>query len=108
MNKTFSTITIYILLSLVNSNLTGYELMKKVKELSEGDLTFYTGTLYPKLKKLELENLIEVSGVQITGRQNIRYKITKDGINYLNNNMNDLEKLALKISKGLEEINENI
>ena len=65
MNKTFSTITIYILLSLINNNLTGYELRKEVKKLSEGDLTLYTGTLYPKLKKLEIENLVEVKPVMI-------------------------------------------
>ena len=102
MNKTFSTITIYILLSLMNKNLTGYELMKEVRKLSEGDLTLYTGTLYPKLKKLETENLVEVSGIKITGRKNIRYQITKDGIEYLINNMNNLEELALKIRTRLE------
>lgn len=102
MNKTISIITIYILLSLVNDELTGYELMKEVKKFSEGDLTLYTGTLYPKLKKLEIEKLVEVSEVNITGRRNIKYKITKEGIEYLNNNMNNLEELVLKIRLRLE------
>jgi DNA-binding PadR family transcriptional regulator len=108
MNKTFSMITIYILLSLINNDLTGYELMKEVKKQSEGDLTLYTGTLYPKLKKLETENLVEVSGIKVTGSQNIRYKITNDGIEYLNNNMNNLEELVLKIRSRLEEDNEKV
>ncbi len=106
MNKTFSMITIYILLTLVNNDLTGYELMKEVKKLSEGDLTLYTGTLYPKLKKLETENLVEVSGIKVTGRQNIRYKITKEGIEYLSSNVNSLEELVLKIRIRLEGNNE--
>jgi len=108
MNKTFSTITIYILLSLVDQELTGYELMKEVKKLSMGDLTLYTGTLYPKLKKMEIEKLVEVTGVKVTGRQNIRYKLTKNGKIYLNDQMNDLKELALKIKNRLEANDEKI
>ena len=108
MNKTLSMITIYILLSLVDNDLTGYELMKEVKKLSMGDLTLYTGTLYPKLKKLEIEKLVEVTGIKVTGRQNIRYKLTKEGKEYLNNQMNALEELALKIRVRLEANDEKI
>ena len=108
MNKTLSMITIYILLSLVDNNLTGYELMKEVKKLSMGDLTLYTGTLYPKLKKLETEELVEVTGTKVTGRQNIRYKLTIKGQEHLNNQMNVLDELALKIRVRLEAENEKI
>jgi DNA-binding PadR family transcriptional regulator len=104
MNKQFSLITTYILLSLVDNNLTGYELIKEVKK---HNMILFTGTLYPKLKKLETDNLIIVSGTKITGRQNIRYKITKEGIKYLNNNMKSLEILVLKIKEKLEANNEN-
>lgn len=102
MNKKLSIITIYILLSLTNKKLTGYELMKEVRKLSMGDLTLYTGTLYPKLKKLDNEKLIEVSEIKITGRQNIKYKLTKEGRIYLKDQMDALEELALKIKTGLE------
>ncbi len=49
-----------ILLSFLNETaMYGYELARKVEKESEGFLLFKEGTLYPALKKLETQGLIE-------------------------------------------------
>jgi PadR family transcriptional regulator, regulatory protein PadR len=52
--------TSMILLSLLSENdMYGYEITEKVHEISEGFLSYKEGTLYPALKKLELNGLVE-------------------------------------------------
>jgi DNA-binding PadR family transcriptional regulator len=94
MNKEFNLITVYILLSLVDNNLNRYELIKEIKT---HDVILFTGTFSPKLKKLETDNLIIALETKIAGENNIKYKITRAGMEYLNSNMNSLEKLVSKM-----------
>ncbi|MEX2459704.1 MAG: PadR family transcriptional regulator [Paenibacillaceae bacterium] len=49
-----------ILLTMLNEKVMyGYEIAKKIEEESEGYLQFKEGTLYPTLKRLEAESLVE-------------------------------------------------
>ena len=49
-----------ILLSLLNEkDMYGYELAQRVEKESEGFLLFKEGTLYPALKKLEIQGFVE-------------------------------------------------
>lgn len=52
--------TIPIILSILSKKESyGYEIIKNVKDISDGKLAFKDGTLYPVLHKLEKRELIE-------------------------------------------------
>lgn len=74
-----------ILLSfLENKAMYGYELAQKVEEYSEGFLRFKEGTLYPALKKLETQGLVESYWQESNGGPRRKYySITKTGKNVL-------------------------
>ena len=66
----------------------GYEIIKRIKELSGDKIEFKEGTMYPVLHKLEKKGLIESFWKQSeTGRKRKYYKITTRGRQEL-----DLEK----------------
>ncbi|MFN0083538.1 MAG: PadR family transcriptional regulator [Ferruginibacter sp.] len=70
-----------ILLKLLSENekMYGYEITKKVKELSDGKLVLTEGALYPSLHKLEAEGLLEVKMESIGNRNRKYYSLTKHG-----------------------------
>lgn len=58
----------------------GYELIRQIKERSNGKLTFAEGTIYPVLKKLEEKKLIASEWkTGETDKQRKYYKITAAG-----------------------------
>ncbi|MEM6718158.1 MAG: PadR family transcriptional regulator [Bacteroidota bacterium] len=58
----------------------GYEIIQKVKELSDGQITYADGTLYPVLHKLEKKKLIESYWkVSESGRKRKYYSISDTG-----------------------------
>ena len=58
----------------------GYAIMKRVAELSGGELTWTDGMLYPLLHRLERLGCIGARwGVSETGRRRRYYRITADG-----------------------------
>ena len=50
----------------------GYEITKKVQELSHGSLKLTEGALYPSLHKLEADGLLDVS-IQNIGNRSRKY-----------------------------------
>lgn len=77
----------YILLSLVHEN-HGYGITQVVKELTNGDLTISTGTMYGSLFKMEKDGLIRFMREE---EKRKLYHITELGIEVLN-----LEKARIK------------
>jgi len=58
----------------------GYAILKRVRELSGGELEWTDGMLYPVLHRLERSNLIESRWAKAeTGRQRKYYRITRAG-----------------------------
>ena len=58
----------------------GYAILKRVAELSGGELTWSDGMLYPLLHRLERLGYIGARwGVSETGRKRKYYRITQDG-----------------------------
>ncbi|MBK7998010.1 MAG: helix-turn-helix transcriptional regulator [Verrucomicrobia bacterium] len=56
----------------------GYEIIQKVKELSNGEIQWTDGMLYPILHRLEEEELIQSRwGESETGRKRKYYSLTK-------------------------------
>jgi DNA-binding PadR family transcriptional regulator len=59
----------------------GYAIIRKVEQLSGGDMIWADGMLYPILHRLEQRELVEAYwGKADTGRKRKYYRITKAGV----------------------------
>lgn len=73
-----------ILSILAKKDSYGYEIMAKVKELSDGQIVWQEGSLYPVLHKLEKGGLIKsVWKMAENGRHRRYYVINKKGLTEL-------------------------
>ena len=90
-NSPMSEAMYYILLAFTNPT-HGYELMKRVTEISKSRVTMGPGTLYGVLKRLEKDKLIEFHSYE--GRRKV-YALTLDGKEVLQNEFNRLKALVL-------------
>ncbi|MGG7177138.1 PadR family transcriptional regulator [Clostridium paraputrificum] len=61
----------------------GYEIIKNIKSISNNEIVWKEGTLYPVLKKLTENNLIESEWKTIEGRKRKYYRITDAGLKAL-------------------------
>lgn len=71
--------TIILKLLSEHDKMYGYEITKKVQELSQGSLKLTEGALYPSLHKLEADGLLDVSIENIGNRSRKYYSLTKKG-----------------------------
>lgn len=70
----------------------GYEIMKKVKELSGDDLSLTEGALYPALHKLEADGHITATLEQVDNRLRKYYSLTPSGKTEAANKLNELQE----------------
>jgi PadR family transcriptional regulator, regulatory protein PadR len=77
----------------------GYEITKKVKEISEGKMELTEGALYPALHKLEAEGLLEVSIENIGNRQRKYYSITKQGKKETSNKLKEIGEFIAQMQQ---------
>jgi PadR family transcriptional regulator PadR len=70
-----------ILLSLLDEkDMYGYEIAEQIEQLSEGYLRYKEGTLYPALKRLEIQGWLESYWQQShEGPRRKYYRLTKTG-----------------------------
>ena len=69
-----------VLAILAEGDSYGYAIIKRVAELSSGELQWTDGMLYPVLHRLERQRLVAAKwGTSETGRKRRYYRITKDG-----------------------------
>jgi PadR family transcriptional regulator, regulatory protein PadR len=69
-----------ILIVLSKGENYGYEIIKSIKEASNGQLDYAEGTLYPILKKMEASGWISSQWKTAdNGRERKYYKITREG-----------------------------
>ena len=61
----------------------GYEIIKNIQELSANEMVWKEGTLYPVLKKLCENKLIESTWKTVDGRKRKYYNITAAGLESL-------------------------
>ena len=71
--------TVVLKLLTDNQRMYGYEITKKVKELTDGKIQLTEGALYPALHKLEAEGLIQVTIEEIGNRPRKYYHLTRNG-----------------------------
>ena len=82
-------IDMVILGLLSHEDLTGYDIKKRI----DGVISFFWkgsfGNIYPALKDMEAQKLIEKSDTSVGGRERITYHITESGRNSLKNWLSD-------------------
>ena len=80
-NQLFKGTLTTVVLKLLSDNqrMYGYEITKKVKEATQGNIQLTEGALYPALHKLEADGLIESTIEQIDNRSRKYYHLTKQG-----------------------------
>ncbi len=62
-----------------NGSMYGYEISKKIKELTDGKLALPESKLYPTLHKLEADGLLDTKMEQVGSRLRKYYKLTSKG-----------------------------
>jgi DNA-binding PadR family transcriptional regulator len=62
-----------------NDKMYGYEITRKVEELSEGKIQLTYGALYPVLHKLEKDGNLVTESQNVNNRTRIYYKLTPKG-----------------------------
>jgi DNA-binding PadR family transcriptional regulator len=80
-----------------NEKMYGYEMTKKVKELTDGNIQLTEGALYPALHKLEAEGLIEATIEQVGNRPRKYYHLTKVGKKQVSSKLADLSSFITDI-----------
>jgi len=89
-----------ILAILKDSDSYGYSIIKMVKELSENELIWTEGMLYPVLHRLEEQNLIEAYWkASETGRKRKYYRIREEGLKELEAQRKQWEMVHSALSK---------
>ena len=92
-----------IMICLARQEFYGYELIKKIKDIAEINVS--EGTIYPLLNRLKKEELIKSKWVEMdTGIPRKYYSITESGINILSGMIKAWEKFNLSIGQLMEEI----
>lgn len=72
--------TAFLILGIVTKNdMYGYQIIKQLKENSNGIFTFKEGTLYPILHSLEIEGFLSSYWKEIDNMNRKYYTITKSG-----------------------------
>ena len=62
-----------------HTELYGYEITQKVKEISAGDVMLTEGALYPALHKLEADGFLETFTQIVDNRVRKYYRLTEQG-----------------------------
>ena len=57
----------------------GYEITRKVEEITNGKIVLTYGALYPVLHKLENEGVLQVESENYNNRMRVYYKLTPKG-----------------------------
>jgi len=96
-----------IILAILKENDSyGYSIIKMVKELSENELIWTEGMLYPVLHRLEEQNLIEAYWkVSETGRKRKYYRIREEGLKELEAQRKQWEMVHSALSKSWDNKN---
>lgn len=96
--------SLHIVLALLNGELHGYALMRRVEELSDGAVRMGPGTLYGTLNRLVVDGLIEETTGRVTRSDNERrryYELTANGHAVARDELARLQGLVHRIAAHL-------
>jgi transcriptional regulator len=91
-----------ILHSLADGPKHGYRIAKDIKSQSQGVLDFKEGTLYPTLHGLEKQGLIEAYSAMENGRERRYYRLTDNGRESLEHELEEWQRYANAVSMVLK------
>ncbi|GGM39782.1 PadR family transcriptional regulator [Paraliobacillus quinghaiensis] len=95
-----------ILFVLLESDSYGYEISKKIKELSDEKYTIKETTLYSAFSRLEKKGYIESFYKNETfGKRRTYYRITQAGVNYYKEKCKEWELTKEVINQFIKEVN---
>ncbi|MES2484542.1 MAG: PadR family transcriptional regulator [Bacteroidota bacterium] len=80
-----------------NTEMYGYEITQKVKEMSEGDILLTEGALYPALHKLEADGFLETFTQVVDNRVRKYYRLTEQGGKEVTNKINEAEAFIAQL-----------
>jgi PadR family transcriptional regulator, regulatory protein PadR len=75
-----------------NDRMYGYDITRKVEELTAGKIKLTYGALYPVLHKLEIEGVVETESEIYNNRTRIYYKLTPKGGSFAAEKIKELEE----------------
>jgi len=78
----------------------GYEIVKRIKQLTRNDFSFGEGCIYPILHTLEKKKLLKSRAQEVKGRTRYYYNITAVGLKHLG----ELKQEWIRIIQGVSKI----
>jgi len=74
------------------SRMYGYEITRKVEDMSQGRIKLTFGALYPILHKLETDGVVVTETEIIGGRARIYYKLTTSGKSFAAEKISEIQE----------------
>ncbi|MDX9929719.1 MAG: PadR family transcriptional regulator [Bacteroidales bacterium] len=84
--------TIVLKLLKENGRMYGYEITRRVEELTKGSVRLTFGALYPVLHKLEKEGILVTEAENYNNRTRIYYSLTPGGVSMVAIKLRELEE----------------
>ncbi len=94
--------TIVLKLLKENSRMYGYEITRKVEELTEGKVKLTYGALYPVLHKLEKEGVLITESENYNNRIRIYYSLTPKGDSVVAEKLRELGEYIESLQRIIE------
>ncbi len=91
-----------VLRVLIEGPAHGYDIMKRVTDMTRGEWKPSAGTLYPLLNQLVEEGYIEIAEIdnsRVRGGRRIRYRLTEKGWHYIARKLYKTAENGLRILK---------
>jgi DNA-binding PadR family transcriptional regulator len=92
----------YILLALMSEPLSGYDIARRVIQLTEGRIEIKTGIMYPTLSSLNNLGYIKQVEEKTIGRNKKIYDITEQGKSAIANEVDKLEMMLLEMQSAIQ------
>jgi PadR family transcriptional regulator, regulatory protein PadR len=94
--------TIVLKLLKENGRMYGYEITRRVEELTSGKVKLTYGALYPVLHKLESEGVLITESENFNNRIRIYYRLTPKGQSVVAEKINELTEFIESLQKIIE------
>ena len=95
---------LFILRVLYEEKLHGYEITKRISEITNGCCAPSEGSLYPALNNFEKEGYLSSEKMKVNGRERKVYKLTEKGLKAYKVGIEAWEETANALLKAREEL----
>jgi len=91
--------TIVLKLLKENGRMYGYEITRKVEDLTTGKIKLTYGALYPVLHKLEKEGVLITESENFNNRIRIYYSLTEEGNSVVSERLKEMKEFIESLQK---------